>query len=86
MPEVGLPSSKDVSGSFTEIKPDSHLAVGQNQWYHFGVGAPPILVYFTGDWDVHSGVRDFDPQPFSCGERTPFESQLARLRSPFPDQ
>ena len=19
------------------------LAVGQNQWYHFGVGAPPIL-------------------------------------------
>ena len=20
------------------------LAVGQNQWYHFGVGAPPILV------------------------------------------
>ena len=29
------------------------LAVGQNQWYHFGVGAPPILVYFRGDWDVH---------------------------------
>ena len=20
-----------------------HVAVGQNQWYHFGVGAPPIL-------------------------------------------
>ena len=20
---------------------------------HFGVGAPPILVYFGGDWDVH---------------------------------
>ena len=20
---------------------------------HFGVGAPPILVYFSGDWDVH---------------------------------
>ena len=29
------------------------LAVGQNQLYHFGVGAPPILVYFSGDWDVH---------------------------------
>ena len=29
--------------------------VGQNQWYHFGVGAPPILVYFSGDWDVHRG-------------------------------
>ena len=28
-------------------------AVGQNQWYHVGVGAPPILVYFSGDWDVH---------------------------------
>ena len=33
----------------------TNLAVGQNQWYHFGVGAPPILVYFSGDWDVHWG-------------------------------
>ena len=24
------------------------MAVGQNQWYHFGVGAPPMLVYFSG--------------------------------------
>ena len=31
------------------------MAVGQKQWYHFGVGAPPILVYFSGDWDVHWG-------------------------------
>ena len=31
------------------------MAVGQNQWYHFGVGAPPILVYFSVDWDVHWG-------------------------------
>ena len=22
---------------------------------HFGVGAPSILVYFSGDWDVHWG-------------------------------
>ena len=22
---------------------------------HFGVGAPPILVDFSGDWDVHCG-------------------------------
>ena len=29
--------------------------MGQNQWYHFGVGAPPIVVYFSGDWDVHWG-------------------------------
>ena len=28
------------------------VAVGQNQWYHLGVGAPPILVFFSGDWDV----------------------------------
>ena len=33
----------------------NHLAVGQNQWYHFGVGAPPILDYFSGEWDVHWG-------------------------------
>ena len=31
------------------------MAVGQNHWYHFGVGAPPIFVYFSGDWDVHWG-------------------------------
>ena len=29
------------------------MAGGQNPWYHFGVGAPPILVNFSGDWDVH---------------------------------
>ena len=33
------------------------MAVGQNQWCHFGVGAPLILVYFSGDWDVHWGYR-----------------------------
>ena len=31
------------------------LSVGQHQWYHFGIGAPPILIYFSGDWDVHRG-------------------------------
>ena len=36
------------------------MAVGQNQWYHLGVVAPPILVYFSGDWDVHW----FDPWPY----------------------
>ena len=30
---------------------------------HFGVGAPPILVY-SGDWDVHWGYDlAFDPWP-----------------------
>ena len=40
------------------------LAVGQNQWYHFGVGAPPILVNFSWDWDVRWGYDlAFDPWP-----------------------
>ena len=43
----------------------SHMAVGQNQWCHFGVGAPPILVSFSGDWDVPWGYDlDFDPWPY----------------------
>ena len=33
------------------------LAVGQNQRYHVGLGAPPILVYFSQDWDVHWGYK-----------------------------
>ena len=40
------------------------MAVGQNQWYHFGAGAPPILVHFSGDWDVRWGYDlAFDPWP-----------------------
>ena len=31
------------------------LCTGQNQQHHFRVGAPPILVYFSWDWDVHWG-------------------------------
>ena len=34
---------------------ESHMIVGQSQWYHFGVGAQPILVFVSGDWDVHWG-------------------------------
>ena len=29
------------------------MAMVQHQWYHFGIGAPPIVVYLSGDWDVH---------------------------------
>ena len=29
-------------------EPIKYMAVGQNQWYHFRVGAPLILVYFGG--------------------------------------
>ena len=32
--------------SATELQ----VAMVQNQWYHFGIGAPPILVDFSGDW------------------------------------
>ena len=40
---------------------------------HCGVGAPPTLVYFRGDWDVHWGVRDVDPWPY--GHRAVTRSQ-----------
>ena len=42
---------------------DGDMAVGQHQWYH--VGAPPIFVYFCGDWDVHRGYDlAFDAWPY----------------------
>ena len=32
---------------------------------HLGLGTPPILVYFSVDWDVHWGYDlDFDPWPY----------------------
>ena len=33
------------------------MAVGQNQWQHFGVGefTTHVRTYFSGDWDVHWG-------------------------------
>ena len=38
---------------------------------HFGVRAPPILVYFSGDWDVHWGYDlDFDPWPYLVPSKT----------------
>ena len=35
---------------------------GQNQWCHFGVGAPPILI-LAGIWMFTGANRDFDPWP-----------------------
>ena len=34
-----------------------HMAVGQNQRYHFGVGefTTHVRTHFSGDWDVHWG-------------------------------
>ena len=47
-------------------KPLGQMAVGQSRvGYHCGVGAPPMLVYLSGDWDVHLGVRAVDPWPIT---------------------
>ena len=46
------------------------MAVGQNQWYHVGIGALPNLVCFSGDWDVHWGYDlGFDPWSYVNLER-----------------
>ena len=51
------------------------MAVDQNQWYHFGVGAPPILLYFSGDWDVHWQYDlDFE-KPMAIWESRPLETK-----------
>ena len=50
------PRFEESSRLSDSTKARHQMAVGQNQWYHFGVGAPPILVYVSGDWDVHWGV------------------------------
>ena len=39
---------------------------------HFGIGAPPILVYFSGDCDVQLRVRGFDPWPHGDAGRFSF--------------
>ena len=42
-----------------------HMAVGQNQWYRFGVGEFTThfsRFFFCRDWDVHWGYN-FDPWP-----------------------
>ena len=48
-------NSVEAEGCENHVEGNPHLAVAQNQWYHFGVGAPPILEYFSGDSDVHRG-------------------------------
>ena len=55
------------------------MAVGQHQWYHFGIGAPPILVYFSWDWDVHWGYGVLThSQLISCFE--PWLLRRSRLQ------
>ena len=48
--------------------------MGQNRWYHFGVGEFKLSSILGGDWDVHWGYDSFDPWPESprcCRERPP---------------
>ena len=54
---VWMPHAQTTNNKTVGRFPGQQLAVGQNQWYHFGVGAPPILV------GCSLGVRDFDPWP-----------------------
>ena len=35
------------------------MAVGQNQWYHFGVGAPPMLVGMLAVIGMFTGGTGF---------------------------
>ena len=60
---VGQPVGQPWTCQPRQSVPLSHiqLAVGQNQWYHFGVGAPPMLV---GIGMFNSFYDPVDPQ--SC--------------------
>ena len=37
---------------------------GSKPTVDFGVGAPPTLVCFSGDWNVHWGLTDLDFEPW----------------------
>ena len=65
------------------IASHAEMAVGQNQWWcttHF-------RTYFSGDWDVHWGVRAFDKMKwpnwcaFSQLDRVPATAELQVLLS-----
>ena len=52
LPQGSLLNITPQKRTFTSNRPKRSMAVGQNQRYRFGVGAPPILVgigMFTGD-------------------------------------
>ena len=42
-------ADSEYDGPLRHMKsPATEVAMVQNQWYHFGISAPPILVYFSG--------------------------------------
>ena len=67
----------------TSIKTKPGTKIDPLLRHHFGVGALPILVLLSGDWDVHS-VRYFDPWPCWWEGRVscliPFSFSSNRLR------
>ena len=64
-----------------------HMAVGQNQRYHFGVGTPPFsFILVVGLGPIHwSCDLDFDPWPCTSPNRyqeTTRLSGMSRLEPP----
>ena len=51
--ELEVTTHSGATKSHDKARSRAHMAVVQNQWYHFGVGAPPVFVYVSGDWGVH---------------------------------
>ena len=56
-----------------------HVAAGQNQWYHFGVGefTTHFRTYFSGDWEVHWEVTGL-LSPWPCeAQRASYSRRLS---------
>ena len=68
--ERGPVEGRKLQGKAAQTTEATWLPMGS----YFGVGAPPILVYFSGDWDVHWG---YDPQPCHCTQQAQNISKLS---------
>ena len=51
--ECGGPQLGAWAAEYPQGKIRANVAVGQNQGYHFGAGAPPILVHFSARRETH---------------------------------
>ena len=63
----------DIAADRRGCRKKTHAGVSMFKWLWVktngtivGVGAPPILVYFSGWIGMFTGVRGFDPWPNSC--------------------
>ena len=60
------------------------MAVGQNQWYHLGVGVPPIRTDLSGWIGMYPpGVTDLDFEPWYLGSplKYSFPCAVSKARS-----